>query len=963
MASQESPDPDNRFETAIKETPDTVDTLESNLPTLITDLQTITAKINEARSQNRQPEDSLIQRQTIFTSLLNDLQFREYPKPNLSLKSTIRKITGQVELAPKMVTEMSALKASLSSAAKTALTTELQTTRDLNNLKKGIVGEIKRFLPPSKERGSFLSAIASAKDGADIHAIAERVERTAENYKRKELLKEIKKQVKKAESSGAISVEYVSKISDLMDGFSSGMTPELKQKLKGTQDFINTQRASGKETDIPQYVLDQIDGLYRDDLKDLDSNALQTLLNDIVLLRDLGKTKLQMRKALEDSRVSQALIELAAGTKKMESSYRVVSPFGEPQSLRVSIKNTAADIRDWFINHQRGFTFVDTVFDQLDGNVGYSGPNYRIFKSSANSGYRQYLNLRDPIRTRVNNLAKRLGLTPVDMNKIGFYAVKVQENGPEKLEKMGFDREFIDSFTLDKNQSEMYIAFRSELDAIWPRVKSVLQQVYNLNPESLQNYFPFSTDFEAMNSRPIEERFGQDTPDLIETILKGNQSFDFNKTTPDKSFSFERVGGSQALKLNAMQVFLNHIDNATYLAAMGERLKHMAAIARNPSYFDIAGNSAQQFVTDWIDVLSRKGRRTDKVDWVDTLRKNTGYAALAFRLSSILVQGTALMDGAASIGPAAFEGAYKIATSKEWRDFVVKNMPEIRDRIGDDPFYAEFGSGSKIDILNDTGFWALQKFDSITASGVAVGAYLKSLRDQGIAYTLDNPNSIPLNETALNYAQDIVGRTQSTAFPKDLPLAFNKAKLFKSGDVFNNTSINRLLFQFQNFTLKRWDTLTHQGIDLGFKKGDIAKGANVMSFLVLAKMAEYGTRGALSGLISQMVSAATGSDAIDREKDSELKKLLLNILGDIPFINWIVSVTSYGSIPVPAIQTLSKFVERTAASFSAKTAEAKTRNAIRAALLGLGILAGVGGTTQAEDIYAKATQKKRRFLA
>lgn len=948
---EESPDI-AQVEQAIQEAPDDSEVLQSGLPKIFKDLQTVTAKTNEYRARNQPVPEPLLIRQRQMIHLVQSLMNTEQAQTNPRIKSIIREMTGQVESSPKMVTEMNALKGSLQMAVRVARDTANQTEKSLNNFKKGIVEEIKLRLPPSKERGQFLSAVAGIKYGADLAPIVARVEKAAENFRRKELLKEIKKQVKKVRDSNVIAVDYVAKIEELMDQFEMGITPDSRRNLEKTQAYLDKERAKGNDVSMPQSVLNSLQGLYREDLKAIDSNALQNLLDEIIFLRDLGRNKLRLQEALMDAKVSQALIDITAGSKPAESRVRYGSPLSRNLPLKYNFKNTVNDVADWFANHQRGFSFTDTVFDKLDGNAGYTGPNYRHFKSQANSGFRSYLNMRDPITKRVGELAKKLKLDTVDMNNIGFHAIKVQEGGQEKLLKMGYTQDFIDKHTLTPEQTQLYQAFREELDAFWPRVKDVLRRVYNVDPESVANYFPFSADFEAMNALPIQDRFNFNAPDLVDTMIRGDmKGRNFRKNTPEKGMSIERTGGKQPLKLNAMEVFLKHLDNVTYLTAMGEKLQTMSAIARDGGYRDAVGDQGQQFVLDWIDVLARNGNRTDKVRLLDSFRKNTSAAMLGFRLSSILVQGTALMDGAAEIGGHAFEGMERLALSKEWRKFVLENMPEIRDRIGDDIHFLEFGGTSVVDKFNQKAFWALQKYDSLTASSVAIGAYMKYMRENGIEFDRDNPQA-SVNEDALNYAQDVVGRTQSTAFPKDLPVMLNKANMFGPG-VFSNTSLNRLMLQFQTFMLKRWDTFTHQGIDLGFAKGDIAKGVNVVSFLTMAKMSEFGTRAGLTALIAGLVYELTGNEPDEKDEENMLRDAFLNLLGDIPFVSMGTSIGQYGSIPIPAIQMLAKTIRRTYGTFASQSEEAKNRNLIRAIMLWAGTLFGAGGTTQVEDLYAK----------
>jgi len=79
----------------------------------------------------------------------------------------------------------------------------------------------------------------------------------------------------------------------------------------------------------------------------------------------------------------------------------------------------------------------------------------------------------------------------------------------------------------------------------------------------------------------------------------------------------------------------------------------------------------------------------------------------------------------------AFIGASNVATNEEWRAFIKKNFPEIRDRAG-----GEIDSPDLVQVVwnrwTKTGFWLLQKIDGITAASIASGAYQKYLDEQGI---------------------------------------------------------------------------------------------------------------------------------------------------------------------------------------------------------------------------------------
>lgn len=915
----------------LSETPTDEKAVEGTLPKIVSDLQTITAKINE-QSRTGRPEESLVRRQKELIDVLENLKSEEQAQPNPGIKKLIRVMTGQTELVPKEVTEMSALKASLQAQQRAAANAARVAINELTDLKKGIVDTIKVYVP-KEAQGKLLTAVADAKNGADLFKAMDRMERIAEDANRKTLLKELKKEIKKVEASSVIAIDYVNKIRDLVAQYDLGkMSDETRSKLEKTQAFLQRERAAGRDVSIPQYVLYQLQGLYRQSSENLDSNSLRNLISTIKLLKEVGRTKLRAKQALEAAIQSQALIELTAGSKKMETLPIARPRVGEELPKSVQRNNKVNSALNWAAQKNLAITPIDVIMDMLDGGSGYTGPNSRIFKRTIDDAFSVYLGKKDVAGKKITDLAKKLELDTPDFEKVGFFAAAQQEGGVEKLMNLGYTEEEIAAVTLDEKQTELYETMREELDKLRPEIAEVMKDVYNADFAEVKNYFPFITDFEAMSDLEIKDRFMLGAPEMGQ----------FKRVNVEKGFALQRTGaGKQKIKLDAMQVYLQHLDNAAYLTTIGRHTKRLSDIARSEQYLEAVGDRGQAFMMDWLDTIARKGRKSgDKIRFMDTLRKNIGFATLGFRLTSALIQPSSLMDGAGLIGPAAFEGAGLIAKEKAWRKFVFDNMAEVRDRIGDDPFYMEFGETSILDKTGRASFWALQKLDMLAAASIASGAYLKYMRDNGLEIDLSKPNA-----DGLAYAQLIVRRSQASAFFKDVPQAMSR------GALTGNSSVDRLILQFQTFMLNRWSLFAHDAVGLGFQKGNLAKGINVTSYLLLAKIAELGVR----GLSKELLNLITGDDK--EEKDGFTEQAILSLLSDIPFVGQIAAPFIYGGIPVPAIQMISRTTERLNGVVTSKSGEAKARNAVRAAILILGAM-GMPGATQTESIVGKMTAPK-----
>jgi len=91
---------------------------------------------------------------------------------------------------------------------------------------------------------------------------------------------------------------------------------------------------------------------------------------------------------------------------------------------------------------------------------------------------------------------------------------------------------------------------------------------------------------------------------------------------------------------------------------------------------------------------------------------------------------------------------------------------------------------------------------------VAYGAYMKKMQELDLPVDFQNPNP-----EALEYAQLMMRRTQSSAFFKDVPPAISR------GTFSGNRSLDRAIFQFQTFILNRWNTIRHDLCRVGIMGG------------------------------------------------------------------------------------------------------------------------------------------------
>ena len=866
--------------------------------------------------------------------------------PPSKTKGIIREQTGQVKDQGEDVSERTAFLESLKQQVKAASQATKATREEVFDTQSNLIKLINQSDLEATDKSKFLTTIKNIQTQKDFQkalaptvnkkgevtdpGIEARINTLIDKAQRRDIVSNIKKDFKRIKDSNVIAVDYIQAVENLLNDFElKGHKPETLQKLEDTKKFIESQKAQGIDVAMPDSVMKKLDILTRKKIEDISTEDLNKLHEDIKQLEQLGKTKLRVRQELEKSKKEKDLAALKADSKPIVKIDEKKAGIGEKLTIQEQVKNKITQALNKAMETDIAISPMDGFFDLLDGGKKYKGANYTIFKKTIDKAYGEYLKARGDIQSDIIKQADGLGLDDSNFERIGVHAVLQQEGGLEKLVNSGYKEADINAIKLTDKELELYNAMREKLDSLRPAIEETMRTVFNQPLGEVKDYFPFMTDFEAMTDFEIRERFGSDIQQFGKVLKKNTE----------KGFTKARVGGKQKVKINAMDVFLQHTDNATYLTNVGKETKYLGEIAGSPEYREAVGEYGQEQVREWVDLVARKGKaQGNRIPILDTIRKNTGIATLGFKLSSALVQPTALMDGASLIGPYAFSGARNIAMGREWRKFMVDNIPELKARIGDDPGYLEFGGKSISDKAGNAGLWALKKLDALTASSVASGAYEKYLAENNIPLDLTKPN-----KEAIEYAQFIMRKTQASGLFKDLPPAISR------GELTGNISLDKFILQFQSFMLNRWSLIRHDMYRSGFRGGDKKQGLNIFFWLTMATLSEIGLRRA-----SKEMVAFLADENLDDWEETFTKEFVQNSLGNIPFVSSAVSAVNYGSFPVPSVSLISNMIQKWGGAVKGEKASTREKNTIRAILLTLGVFKGMPGTVQLDQFLGKA---------
>ena len=756
----------------------------------------------------------------------------------------------------------------------------------------------------------------------------------------KQAIGKLKTTVGKLSESPSVSADYRNKIKDIIGQYElSGHREETIDKLEATQKYLDKAKASGEDVEIPQRILDKLKILGRNPIDPLTINqgesrvrgmraeALKRVIglqNEIELLGKLGKTKWASKEALYDA-------EKEARTNEL---IKTASPINSKEAARQPIGSDPKKWAERYITARNYIQKSSIGLKPIDGLADITG--MQPMKAVLDLNYGNYLTYNDSNILQWYELTK--DFTDKNFERIGAIAISRQAGGLERLANSGITEKEINDIKLTPKEEKAYQFVRDTFEKEFPAVKKYALDVYNADVGQVDNYVSFMTDYDAMSDLEIYDRFGARAEEAVGRRTK----------TVEQGFRMERAGAARnKLEFDIDKIFRRHIDDVAYMLTMGRDVKQYFEIVNSPEMRAKLGDVGTIAWLQWLDLMARKGgtegaKRIAGVDW---LRKNTGAGVLAFRLSSTLVQFTSFADTMATVGAEwATRGASSIATSTEWRNFVMDNFPEIKKAVGDDIAFREFGNGI-FERMTRLGFKPLQVMDGIMRSTAAAAAYQKLAFEKGIDINLANPDKGLVQE-----ATRLMRQSQGSSFFKDQPLAISTGYGFS-----DNKSINKALLQFQSFMLNHWDNMKRQIWRLGIKEKNYKKAA--MSFfwiVIVAAAMEEGLRRTARGAINLLV----GDDDKDKE-ETFTGNVALNVVQAVPILGQIVSAITYASNPVPIINAFEDLISGIGGLVKGKSIATKEKGAVRAAGAA-GSLLGVPGSSQAAQIIKEAIPDKKR---
>lgn len=789
----------------------------------------------------------------------------------------------------------------------------------------------KEFLE-TKDQGRAIRMVEQAKTERDVIKAFIRIDRIAEEAAKKTTRNKIVKLLKRALESPNVAIEYKQKLKDLIGQFELyGRRQSTLAKLRAIKREIEAKQEVGEDVEVSSRIYEALQILNRKPFAEVNLRELQGVLAEAEILEALGVVALDNKKAMYDMEQDFITQELVKGTKALDSIPMLRPLQGENLNKSQKVRNYIVKQINTFNNMGKYLSPIDVLMDILDGSKGtYDGPNFRFIKARMDNGWSNFLDLKDEMQEPILDFVDRVKLRQSNLERAGIVAAREQKDGRQKLLNGGYLPEEIDRIELTKEEQQFLDMVKNAFGEQYPFVVQIMADLYNEPVGKVENYVPFITDWKSMDDLEIQERLGSKA-----------KEFEMKTKKTPMSFVKARVGaGEQKIKVDLLQIFLQHTENVAYMRAMAKDIKMLSEIVKSEEYGRAAGNVGQLLMEEYMDTMARKGGAAgrEQIAVLDMFRKNISAGVLGLKVTSAAIQWTALIDGAGAIGSSwTIRGSADFAKSKDWRKFILK-FPELRDRAGGEVGIRELEEGTWLSKLQKRSFIALQTMDKVAAFSIAAGAYQKKMAEMGKEIDLAKEP----DPKAMAYAQLMVRRTQGSSTFKDVPLSITRGLGFAK-----NRSIAKSILHFQTFMLFRWSRVRHDAIRVGIETKNPVQSARILSYIAVATLAGVGTRMGLKELFDEL-----GDD----EEDSSLRSILLEFVNIVPFVGSVTSAFMYNATPVPVIDIPTKTVEFARRIFDSKHSETRLR-AISDFITSVATLAGIPGSIQTQQLLRELLPK------
>lgn len=551
------------------------------------------------------------------------------------------------------------------------------------SIKEDLIKEIQRLVPLNR-RGRFLKAVKNTKTRGQLKKALERVDAEVERQKRNDLMSRIKNIANSPLSS--VDVAYRNDIERILAGIDlSKPTKATLKKLRSRMDYI--ERTGGFS--IPQNLREEVSRLAKDPLSDIETDALQRILDALETLISQGKVSRAMKVSQMQREKERAIERLLTTTvnidpivNKMKEGYNYTS-----KQLRESVRKSRGL---W-----RALNFF-TQTDTMDGGMNFQGSNTELAKQMYDAEQQAITATRERMGTVILRIANEVGNQPklfTEQSQAEMMAAIAYDQGLEsQMEAAGWGTSRPD---LTEGQEKIINILREEVgdgsyqgEKRFPLMAAVNAMINNEYTAKVPNYFKISyvdsvltEDEDAM----FKSRFG--TAKMNAAASLSAMEGMMKSRTP---------GVARPLRTDMVNLAFEAIAQQEWIINVEPTLRNIYSVVNSKEYTQAGGIKAKETWNRRIQNVAMAWRKEAiqfREEAVFNATSNLGLAYMAFKASTAAIQFSQVAVGTSYVlgkyGPATAVKFFWMSSLNIFKPSTVRDAaaesPVVRFRESGDP--------------------------------------------------------------------------------------------------------------------------------------------------------------------------------------------------------------------------------------------------------------------------------------
>lgn len=720
-------------------------------------------------------------------------------------------------------------------------------------------------------------------------------------------VKSIYRRVRQATRTGSyLPIEYQQRLTELFADFDmTKMNKSTQEKLSNMAMYFAQQ-----EGEVPADIAKKLERISKFAIGEMTDQQLTEFVDEVTRIYENGVLK-------------KKLIDRKDEKKFAEKVKRVVDSTTATNKGKLNLS-----------------TFDPTRFaDMLDGGTGrYNGANFkeiveplRVVTDQADLEANALLaESLEEIGSLANSFSEE------EMARM-MYASAQEQGAPDQAEALALhykDYDFVSALT-EKERGALEI-MKETFKEIRPEVAATYEEINNIPFPDNPNYFPFRYDKEV-------EKF-----DITEADF-----FDFKPAKTASGFTMQRQQGvNRVLDINIFQTFAQQVQAQMYYAKVQPVLNTAKDIVNSKPYQAQITSVEQEYWRTFLADVATRGRRGGSENaeikaFAGKIRQNINAAILGYKLSTVLIQPTALFDAMSNIRKdLGYVSALKVLPQFLNMTFNPRALNAAREqsialqtRAGGQIELKELQDAQK-GMFNDSpwrrGYAAFQRY-----------AYA------GIKFADMRTAAAVMETVRREYAKKGMSAEDAVLRAEQIMMLSQASSNIANRPQFFNSEGTKFLLPFQTFVVNAFNNARYDAVETELKekgtvRGSIAAVQN-LQFFVYAIGAE--------ALLRELYGALWGYE--DDEEKTWLEKWFVSAIGRLPAINYLIKYdgefTGEVNIDHPAIQATDRVLNLLAGLTEAATSEDKgvtdiSLKDVYQAARGALTLLGVAGTQQLHQI-------------